>query len=179
MVEDSNRIPAIVKELDRLRSQEVAMGVTGKEASRDRGDGLTMADLAMIHQNGASIDVTPAMRAYLHTQGIHLRAETTQITIPARPHIDVGVERVEGQIGGIVQNGVGSLLDGDLGASQLLDLVGQAGASGIRDYVSNPNTPPPPNSGATEAMKGSSNPLVDTSRYVNSITFQRRRRGVI
>jgi len=42
---------------------------------------------AAIHHYGGKIKVTPRMRAYLHYIGIHLKASTKTITIPARPFI--------------------------------------------------------------------------------------------
>ena len=47
----------------------------------------TNLDYAMIHQYGGDIKVTPKMRKYLHSQGIHLRNTTNTIHIPARPFL--------------------------------------------------------------------------------------------
>ena len=49
----------------------------------------TKLKYAAIHQFGGDINVTPKMRAYLHSQGIHLRKTTQKIHIPARPFIGV------------------------------------------------------------------------------------------
>ena len=40
---------------------------------------------AMIHEFGAVIKVTDAMRVYLHSKGIHLSGKTKKIVIPPRP----------------------------------------------------------------------------------------------
>ena len=45
------------------------------------------ANIAAVHEFGCTIAVTPKMRAYLHHKGIHLKAETTHIHIPARPFL--------------------------------------------------------------------------------------------
>ena len=45
------------------------------------------ANIAAVHEFGCTIRVTPKMRAYLHHQGIHLRASTQYIHIPARPFL--------------------------------------------------------------------------------------------
>ena len=45
------------------------------------------ANIAAVHEFGCTIGVTPKMRAYLHHQGIHLRASTQYINIPARPFL--------------------------------------------------------------------------------------------
>ena len=44
-------------------------------------------NIAAVHEFGCTIGVTPKMRAYLHHQGIHLRASTQYIHIPARPFL--------------------------------------------------------------------------------------------
>lgn len=45
------------------------------------------ANIAAVHEFGCTIQVTPKMRAYLHYQGIHLKASTQYIHIPARPFL--------------------------------------------------------------------------------------------
>lgn len=40
------------------------------------------------HELGAKIKVTPKMRAYLHSIGIHLKPSTTHITIPKRAFLE-------------------------------------------------------------------------------------------
>ncbi len=44
-------------------------------------------NIAAVHEFGCTIGVTPKMRAYLHYQGVHLRASTQYIHIPARPFL--------------------------------------------------------------------------------------------
>jgi len=43
------------------------------------------ARYALVNEFGATIPVTEKMRRFLHAKGIHLRASTTEIEIPARP----------------------------------------------------------------------------------------------
>ena len=44
-------------------------------------------NIAAVHEFGCTICVTPKMRAYLHYQGVHLKASTRYIHIPARPFL--------------------------------------------------------------------------------------------
>ena len=44
-------------------------------------------NIAAVHEFGCTIGVTPKMRAYLHHQGVHLRASTQYIVIPPRPFL--------------------------------------------------------------------------------------------
>ena len=73
----------VMKELDQKYS--IKVGIIGSKAyEKHPHSDLTMAQLGAIHEFGATINVTDKMRAYLHSQGLHLRNDTTQIVIPAR-----------------------------------------------------------------------------------------------
>lgn len=73
----------LMKDLDKKVS--IRVGIIGKQAyEKHPHSDLTMAHLGAIHEFGATIQVTEKMRAYLHYIGIHLKPETTTITIPAR-----------------------------------------------------------------------------------------------
>lgn len=73
----------LMKELDQKYS--IRVGIIGEQAyEKHPHTDLTNAHLGAIHEFGATINVTPKMRAWLHYQGIHLKPETTTITIPAR-----------------------------------------------------------------------------------------------
>ena len=72
-----------MQDLDKKVS--IRVGIIGSEAyEKHPHTDLTMAHLGAIHEFGAVIQVTDKMRAYLHHMGVHLKAETTTITIPAR-----------------------------------------------------------------------------------------------
>ena len=72
-----------MKDLDKKVS--IKVGIIGSQAyEKHPHTDLTMAHLGAIHEFGATINVTPKMRAYLHHIGVHLKPETTTITIPAR-----------------------------------------------------------------------------------------------
>lgn len=73
----------LMKDLDKKVS--IRVGIIGTQAyEKHPHSDLTMAHLGAIHEFGATIQVTEKMRAYLHYLGIHLKPETTTITIPAR-----------------------------------------------------------------------------------------------
>lgn len=73
----------LMKDLDKKVS--IRVGIIGSQAyEKHPHSDLTMAHLGAIHEFGATIQVTEKMRAYLHHIGIHLKPETTTITIPAR-----------------------------------------------------------------------------------------------
>ncbi|MDR1514919.1 MAG: hypothetical protein LBS45_04425 [Synergistaceae bacterium] len=60
-----------------------AVWVGVKKGSRSSSGG-DIVDIAWVHEFGASIEVTPKMRAYLHHEGLHLKPSTEYIHIPER-----------------------------------------------------------------------------------------------
>lgn len=63
----------------------IRVGIIGDKAYQQHEDsGLTNVELGAIHEFGATINVTPKMKAFLHYLGVHLKEDTTQITIPER-----------------------------------------------------------------------------------------------
>lgn len=73
----------LMKDLD--SKYTIRIGVIGSKAyEKQPHSDLTMGQLAAIHEYGATIDVTPKMRNYLHSIGIHLKPTTYSIVIPAR-----------------------------------------------------------------------------------------------
>lgn len=63
----------------------IRIGILGEKASqKHEGSDLTNAELGAVHEFGATINVTPKMRAFLHHIGVHLKKDTTQIVIPTR-----------------------------------------------------------------------------------------------
>jgi phage gpG-like protein len=66
----------------------IKVGIIGEQASQTHKDsGLNNATLGAIHEFGATVNVTDKMRKYLHFLGIHLKKDTNQIEIPARPFL--------------------------------------------------------------------------------------------
>lgn len=59
----------------------------GIPASARAPDGTSLAMVARVQEHGATIDVTPKMRAFLAARGLHLRASTVTLVIPARPFL--------------------------------------------------------------------------------------------
>ena len=64
-----------------LNGRRVNVGVYGEQAW-----------LAGIHEYGCKIKVTDKMRAYLHSQGLHLKDSTEYITIPERAFLRNGYD---------------------------------------------------------------------------------------
>ena len=61
------------------------------------------ARIARVHEFGKDIEVTPKMRAYLHSIGIHLNPKTTKIHIPERSFMRTTLAENERKIKKIVK----------------------------------------------------------------------------
>lgn len=76
----------IMKDLGQEYS--IKVGIIGENAAQTQeGSDLNMATLGAIHEFGATINVTDKMRKFLHFKGIHLKQDTQEINIPARPFL--------------------------------------------------------------------------------------------
>ena len=126
--------------------------------------------LAGIHEYGCNITVTPRMRAYLHSQGLHLKDSTTVIKIPERSFLrsghDENAERVLDQTSRVIKQ----VLIGKMSVDDVLDLYGQQMATAIKIYMRDLSNPA--NHPYTIEKKGSSNPLVDSGGLIESIVWK-------
>jgi len=68
----------------RIRKLKAGWKVYPSWAKHHESD-LQLRHLLMIQEYGVTIDVTPRMRNFLHSIGIHLKTSTTSIRIPPRP----------------------------------------------------------------------------------------------
>lgn len=65
------------------RNLELRVGVLeGATHTDESGRTIPVAEYAIYNEFGATIRVTPKMRAFLHYKGIHLSAETEELHIP-------------------------------------------------------------------------------------------------
>lgn len=126
--------------------------------------------LAAIHEYGCTINVTPKMRAFLHSQGIHLKKSTTQIKIPERSFIRAGYDEKRSEVLSNTDSLLKDVADGTMSAETFLKTVGLYLSSEIKDYATDLSSPS--NSPATQKMKGSSNPLWDTGQMIGGISYE-------
>ena len=163
MMQDKNNIPKLIKVLRDLERMHVEVGIFGENDSQ-------ILIIAGVHEFGAKIQVTPKMRNFLHSIGIHLRKETETINIPERSFLRTGFDENVNKI----QQQAELLLDGVLelkiDAKAFYEALGGAVVSMFQDYLTELQTPPL--SSATIERKGSSNPLIDTGRLRQAITYR-------
>ena len=183
-------IKALTQAMEELgQKYSIRVGIQGSQAYESHGD-LTNAQLGAIHEFGAVINVTDKMRAYLHTQGIHLKASTTQIVIPARSFLrdtlltNEGKERLMDAVGLSSDNGelnveiikLGLMKDSGF-MDKLANAIGAKALEMVQEsfYVGGyPNSWTPITEFTRKRRKNdpSSPPLTDSGQLRDSITAE-------
>ena len=166
-VSDISRVDDLLKALEELGSYETVVGILSSAG----GELLT---IAYVQEFGTTIQVTDKMRGYFR-YNFNVNLSTPVIKIPERSFIRSSFDSKEPEIGQTGDELIISVLEGNINAYTFFDVLGQTAANTIRNYLINEVTSPP-NSPLTVANKGSSNPLVDTGRLVNSIDYEVRKK---
>ena len=110
------------------------------------------------------------MRAYLHSQGLHLKPTTKEIVIPERSFLRAGFDKHHMDVISKAGETLDAFVHGEATEYQYLKMVGMLLKSKIQLYAR--NLEDPPNHPYTVEQKGSSNPLVDTGHMVNHISYK-------
>ena len=158
---NKNEFPSMRKRLDGINGKGVEVGVLQGEH----------AWLASIHEYGCDIEVTPKMRAYLHSRGLHLRESTTRIRIPERSFLRTGYDEARDDVLKHARQMMADVAAGAMSEAALYKAVGIELADAIKDYARNLDSPA--NHPFTTENKGSSNPLVDTGDMIGGITWRK------
>ena len=152
----------IATKLEGLKGRKVQVGVL-------QGD---HAWLAGIHEYGCDIPVTPKMRAFLHSQGLHLKESTKQIHIPERSFLRSGHDKNVDKVMKQTERALSQVVAGKMDIDTLLDLYGEQMATAIKTYARDLSRPA--NHPFTTEQKGSSNPLVDSGSMIEGITWKKK-----
>lgn len=168
-VKDKNNIPKYIDMLEELTSTVIEVGIFGKDGERYE-DGTPILLIANVNEFGLNISVTPEMRAYLHGQGLHLRNSTREIRIPERSYIRSGFDDREKKFRKTANKLLEQVLMQEIRLDTFFKTLGEYIVGELQDYMTDIRTPP--NHPFTIAQKGSSNPLIDTGRLRQAITFR-------
>lgn len=154
-----NRFPKMQSAIKSLNGKTVSAGVMGEHAW-----------LAGIHEYGCRIKVTDKMRGYLHSQGLHLKKETTEIVIPERAFLRSGFDQCEKAVLDAIDGIIGDVVSGQVKEQEFFNAIGLLLKSGIQDAARDLRSPQ--NHPFTTERKGSSNPLVDTGDMIGAISYE-------
>ena len=166
-------LEGLKKQLLALATKEVAVGIQSDTPKHKNGDNsISMVQLGAIHEFGTQISVTPKMRAYLGSQGLHLRKETTHINIPLRSFIRETVNVRQDEIKVLQRMLLEAVLDGRIDAETALSQLGLAVAGMMQERIAMSILPR--NHPFTVARKGSTTTLIDSGQLRQSIRHKVR-----
>jgi len=157
---------------------EIAGGVKAGilEGATNKAGGANIASYAFWNEFGTTIPVTPKMRAYMHYNGVHLKKDTTSISIPPRPFMrTVAKERPKVWIGTMV----GHIRGRASNPAIWKEALGKAGEQMVKDIqnsIQNGSwTPNAPLTVKWKAERGKSQPdkpLFDTGAMFAAVKFE-------
>lgn len=126
--------------------------------------------LAAIHEYGCTIPVTPKMRAFLHSIGVHLKPTTTQIVIPERSFLRAGYDQNRDEVLNKASKVLPDVLTGTMSEDMYFELIGSLLRDRIKDYAIDLKDPPKAPWPTSDPSKN--NPLIETGAMVNGIEYQ-------
>lgn len=153
-----DKIPEIEKSLKSVNRKQIKIGSLEGEHQW----------LAGIHEYGVNIPVTPKMRVFLHTQGLHLKDSTKFIVIPERSFLRTGHDENADRIMKQTERALSQVIAGKMSVDDMCDLCGQQFATAIKSYMRETA----PNHPFTIERKGSSTPLADSGGLIESISWK-------
>ena len=167
-IKDKNNIPKLLKELEYLNNHKLVIGILSEQQSSE------ILMIASVHEFGTDIRVTPKMRAYLHSIGIHLRADTDEIKIPERSYLRATIDQKKDEIDKTTVKLLDGVFNLRISARVMLETIGGMVVSLMQEFLTDLSEPA--NHPVTVERKGSSNPLIDTGQLRSAITFKIERR---
>lgn len=162
-VKDESNVDELLKNIAELQKKTVNIGILGSTDSKTKM-------IAGVHEFGCNIDVTQAMRNYLHYIGIHLRKETKVIKIPERSFIRAGYDASRADIEKETEKLIEYVVTQNISPNEAAELLGEMAKGEIQKFAIALRSPA--NASITIKNKGSSNPLVDTGKMIDSIDWE-------
>lgn len=151
IVTDDRILKALIKRLKSLGKMGVKVGVLGTGKGGDEhSDGISTLELAAIQHLGSPVN-----------------------GIPARPFITEGIKagrKDQKKVSAGIMRRL--LASKSYSNTQAMDTLGVWAASQVKKHVISGPPMKPPNAQSTVNKKGSSRPLVDTGRMINSVTHE-------
>lgn len=162
-IKDDNFVPDLLKEINKIIGKTIKVGIFGSQ-------GADILMIATVNEFGISINVTDKMRGYLAYKGLHLKKSTTTINIPERSYIRGGYDAKKKKIFDFAEKQLENVYSLNINAEQYMERLAIYCVGQIQDYMT--SLKKPPNHPFTIQEKGSSNPLINTGRLRESITYK-------
>jgi len=150
----------------------VDVGITAKVGAKTAGKGdITLAHLASIQEFGVVIQVTEKMRGFLGATGMHLKKDTTTITIPSRSYMRGTFDEQESELAQMSDELEFEIVTKGKSMRSALNELGVTHEIQIQRNMKDKGRFEP-NHPYTIEKKGSSTPLIDTGRLRQSISHE-------
>lgn len=162
-IKDETRVPEFLKMLDELTSTHLEIGIFGEDNSK-------ILMIAHVNEFGCQIDVTDKMRNYLHVIGLHLKKDTRVINIPERSFLRTGYDINKNKIIDKTEPLLKKVIALELPVDAFFNALGEYVVGQIQEYMTSIKSPA--NHPFTIAQKKSSNPLINTGKLRDSITYK-------
>lgn len=146
---DMSELRRLAREVFKLGSGKVKVGVLANKGGGANHGGISMAELAAIHEYGS-----PAAG------------------VPERSFIRRTFAAKEDDVAKMAARLAAGVFSGQMSATRALEILGAFGATEVKKTITEGAGVPPPNAPSTIAKKGSSRPLVDTGRLLGSIQWE-------
>jgi phage gpG-like protein len=165
-IKDVNNIPEFLKIMESLEKNRIEVGIFGEDDSE-------MLMIARVNEFGVKIEVTKKMRNYLHAMGLHLSKNTRHIEIPERSFLrngfDENKQKIENEGAKLLQK----VILMQLPVKTFYEVLGEYIVGLIRIYLTELKDPANhPFTIKRKKSRTSSNPLIDTGRLRDSITYK-------
>ena len=162
-MKDVNRVPLLLDRLEELEKKSLEFGIFGEDDSE-------VLMIARVNEFGVQIEVTERMRGYLHSIGIHLRADTEHINIPERSFVRGYFDFNQRDIITNAEKLLENVILLKISVNTFYSTLGEYIVGKMKSYLTRLREPS--NHPKTIEQKGSSNPLIDTGRLRDSITYK-------
>lgn len=167
MTKSVNHLPHAIKEFKKLNESQLIVGVPLDD------DFLQM--IARVNENGMTIK--PKHGKYLSVpNGKGGIVKLKKVKIPARPFMRYTVNHKKRQWAILVTTEANKIMLGQQDADGLLETLGKRIKTDIQKTITHWKSPK--NAPLTVANKGKDNPLEDTGKLRNSITYKVERRDI-
>lgn len=160
---DKSKVKEFLNIVEQLKNSHIEVGILGDADSK-------ILMIATVNEYGLDITVTPKMRAFLNSQGLHLKADTEQIKIPERSFIRASYDKNIANVQRIIDEDLDKVLNFQMSVEQFYNDIGMYCVGLIQKYLT--QLKEPPNHPFTVERKGSSNPLINTGELREKITFK-------
>lgn len=157
-----NNLPKLQNILAELKSKKIEVGIFK--------DTPFVCMYAGVSEFGMNINITPKMRAWLHTNGLHVKDSTTAIHIPERSFIRKTANEKEDEISILLETNLNLLLTFKIDINTFFNELGQKLVDITKQTVQ--DTYSPANHWFTLQRKEGTHPLINTGTLLDSITFK-------